>query len=85
MIVAIVAMAVVVLVPVAVSVLFADDAVAVPAAIVVRRNEATGGGNQESGNHATLDQPIQFIHRMPRFCVSRQATPFGAPPGRGSV
>ena len=74
-----VAIAVVVIVPVVI--VLADHAVA----LAVRSDDATGGQNQEPGDHAALDESIQCIHGMPRFCVFLQATLIGSPPGRGSV
>ena len=77
-------------VTVAVALVFAGPAVLLvftrPAVVLaVRSDDATGGQNQEPGDHAALDESIQCIHGMPRFCVFRQATLIDLSPGRGSV
>jgi hypothetical protein len=87
MLVVVIATAVIVVAPVAIVVIvpvvivLADHAVA----LAVRSDDATGGQNQEPGDHAALDESIQCVHGMPRFCVFHQATLIGSPPGRGSV
>jgi hypothetical protein len=66
MLVAILAMAVIVIAPVAVVpvvIVLANHAVA----LAVRSDDATGGQNQEPGDHAALDESIQCIQGIPRF------------------
>jgi hypothetical protein len=77
-------------VPVAVALVFAGPAVLLvftrPAVVLaVRSHDATGGQNQEPGDHAALDDSIQCIHGMPRCCVFRQPTLIDLSPGRGSL
>ena len=94
MLVVVIATAVIVVTPVAVAVAIAVVVVIVPVVIVladhavalaVRSDDATGGQNQEPGDHAALDESIQCIQGMPRFCMFHQATLIGSPPGRGPV